>query len=780
MKLILNPQFYFRLLQFVRPTTTSLCNVAILYGNYHKYCEEHDVDPKTEQSFKKTVASLFGVKSTTIRFKQENVAVYKGLEYSPNPPNNSTDFTNLPAGWFKVSAEDSVVCVARKSGIFINDVEILKEVTFYCDGSISIRVRNKSIEPQSLGLPPSLNNSCLPMGDYLQRVSSINICMGKLYEGHGQVQCIVNGEVTNRKFSKSCYNALHILASGDICQRCHSIKQVAPTSDSDIHQQHESASNETPTTHAEESQLPSCDTEPNVDLSFFFPGANETLMQFVIAQSKCSNLAEIGGDSRTRRWPAEVLNLAMSLWITSPVSYRILCKYFFLPSEKLLQLYKNSINKNPGINEDMMTWMYHECDRTNTPKIGGVVFDEMAIQSGIQLQPKGAGLEVIGVVDFGEDGEGIHKQQKSSDKIQLATTALQFVFLGLNGFRFPFAYMLNKGLTCGQLCTIFWDIISTLQTYDFTISFTCMDGASTNRSFVNMICDSSSYLAKNISSARDASIACIMDYSHVIKKIRNSLYASGKSERHKRQVQHKLGHIYWENFVSAFQWDYNNHYCRIHRKLTSEHFELNSSLKMRNHLAEQVLNNDMLLLLKCFQKSLQNPESLDATIDLVSHTAPLVEIFRSHMPITSIHDDRLDELRSILHYLEDWHEFCKEEKGKHKSKQEIFITSECYQDLKSCIQGFISLCHMSVPQHAIIPALVNSDVVENLFCMQRAIYNGPNTHPDAAHYRYILNMHHKLHRLAKPHLYLRSTKCMNYDIILGNTLTIFKMTDMDM
>ena len=445
-----------------------------------------------------------------------------------------------------------------------------------------------------------------------------------------------------------------------------------------------------------------------------------------------------------------------------------------------MQLYKNNINENPGINEDMLTWMYHECDRTNTPKIGGVVFDEMAIQSGIQLQPKGAGLEVIGVVDFGEDGEGIHKQQKSSDKIQLATTALQFVFLGLNGFRFPFAYMLNKGLTCGQLCTIFWDIISTLQTYDFTISFTCMDGASTNRCFVNMICDSSSYLANNISSAMDASIACIMDYSHAIKKIRNSLFASGKSECHKRQVQHKLGHIYWENFVSAFQWDYNSHYCRIHRKLTSEHFELNSSLKVRNHLAEQVLNNDMLLLLKCFQKSLQNPESLDATIDLVSHTAPLVEIFRSHMPITSIHDARLDELRSILHYFEDWQEFCKEEKGNHKSEQEIFITSECYQDLKSCIQGYISLCHMSVPQHAIIPALVNSGVVENLFCIQRAIYNGPNTHPDAAHYRYILNMHHKLHRLGKPLLYLRSTKCINYYIILGNTFTIIKMTDMDM
>ena len=43
--------------------------------------------------------------------------------------------------------------------------------------------------------------------------------------------------------------------------------------------------------------------------------------------------------------------------------------------------------------------MYQECDRTNTPKIGGVVFDDMAILSDIQLQSKVACLEMIHLVD---------------------------------------------------------------------------------------------------------------------------------------------------------------------------------------------------------------------------------------------------------------------------------------------------------------------------------------------------------------------------------------------
>ena len=37
-----------------------------------------------------------------------------------------------------------------------------------------------------------------------------------------------------------------------------------------------------------------------------------------------------------------------------------------------------------------------------------------------------------------------------------------------------------------------------------------------------------------------------------------------------------------------------------HEKLTAEHFELNPSSKMRNHLAEDVLDKNMLSLMKVF------------------------------------------------------------------------------------------------------------------------------------------------------------------------------------
>ena len=60
-------------------------------------------------------------------------------------------------------------------------------------------------------------------------------------------------------------------------------------------------------------------------------------------------------------------------------------------------------------------------------------------------------------------------------------------------------------------------------------------------------------------------------------------------------------------------------------------------------------------------------------------------------------------------------------KNKLKKPTQFFITNETYKDLEICINGFIALCTISLPDTPIIPALVNSDVVENVFCMQRSL-----------------------------------------------------------
>jgi hypothetical protein len=54
-----------------------------------------------------------------------------------------------------------------------------------------------------------------------------------------------------------------------------------------------------------------------------------------------------------------------------------------MPSERLLTMYKNSLQQLPGVNQQMLVWMYHEASRAEVPAHGyegGLIFDEMSIQ----------------------------------------------------------------------------------------------------------------------------------------------------------------------------------------------------------------------------------------------------------------------------------------------------------------------------------------------------------------------------------------------------------------
>jgi hypothetical protein len=52
------------------------------------------------------------------------------------------------------------------------------------------------------------------------------------------------------------------------------------------------------------------------------------------------------------------------------------------------------------------------------------------------------------------------------------------------------------------------------------------------------------------------------------------------------------------NLRQLSQWDQDNFSLPLHEKLTLDHFELDSAAKMRNHLAEDVLDNKMLFLMQ--------------------------------------------------------------------------------------------------------------------------------------------------------------------------------------
>lgn len=84
---------------------------------------------------------------------------------------------------------------------------------------------------------------------------------------------------------------------------------------------------------------------------------------------------------------------------------------------------------------------------------------------------------------------------------------------------------------------------------------------------------------------------------HNIKKIRNNVQKSNVQGKPRCL---KLGGkaVTWQQFRQAFNWDQECFSLPLHERLTPQHFELDSAAKMRNHLAEDVLDCKMLFLMQ--------------------------------------------------------------------------------------------------------------------------------------------------------------------------------------
>jgi len=226
-----------------------------------------------------------------------------------------------------------------------------------------------------------------------------------------------------------------------------------------------------------------------------------------------------------------------------------------------------------------------------------------------------------------------------------------------------------------------------------------------------------------------------------MKKIRNNISKSGKQNTYNRHLLYKGKYIYWEHFKNAYLWDISHNPFPVHQKLTHEHFHLSSESKMRNALAENVLNKEMLHLMKLYADSLgENRDKLDATIELLEQTSILVENFRDHRPIHETGDVRLEQNQKVLKWFKDW-EASIISNSEIKDKENHMISHQTRSDICSLLIGFNEMCIDKLKDNSssIVPNRINSDVIENVFCQQRGLYNGNNSNPTYLNYCNTMN-----------------------------------------
>ena len=225
-----------------------------------------------------------------------------------------------------------------------------------------------------------------------------------------------------------------------------------------------------------------------------------------------------------------------------------------------------------------------------------------------------------------------------------------------------------------------------------------------------------------------------MDGKHVVKRLRNNIYSSGAEAGCTRLLRWHGLSITWEHWKEAFQWDraINPDMMRLHHKLTPDHITLNSSLKMRNHLAEQCLDKDMLNLMTTYAKALPDASYLQGTLALLQQTSVLISVLNDNRHITSLEDSRIDELLEVSRWFAHWE---KEEKGKTRGKNATLMSSETMEDIQYCCLSMVAIIKRRVSAgETILPSRINSDIIENFFCQQRATLHGACSNPTYLQY----------------------------------------------
>ena len=333
-------------------------------------------------------------------------------------------------------------------------------------------------------------------------------------------------------------------------------------------------------------------------------------------------------------------------------------------------------------------------------------------------------------------------------ELALADHVLQYMYHGLSGFRMPFCYYATKQANAAQLYSMTSKCLSALAAHEFEIVYISLDGSSNNRSWIKLLMPDPLGCKMTFTSRIDGSqkIVVIPDPSHVLKKIRNAAAQSDPSFKDASNTFSRLlvwnGYeIIWQHWIDAYEWSKNRDLNPLspHRHLTCESIHLTTIGKMRNNFAYETLNDRMLTLMKAYKASPhlspQQSEKLAGTVAFLENTAVLVRNFRDTHKLEDPSDPRLQENDQVLKWFSEW-----ENNTPQAEKQKHLMSSQCREDLSWMLVGFKQLTiNMHQRNISIIPADINSDVIENYFCSQRGVCSGNNSNPDLRTYGFNTN-----------------------------------------
>lgn len=481
---------------------------------------------------------------------------------------------------------------------------------------------------------------------------------------------------------------------------------------------------------------------------------------FVEQQLSCLKLK----NKSRRRWHPKIIQFCLHLKQTSSSAYDILQEsgVFELPSKRTLYKYSSHIGSSAGFSGETFKELKEKVAETckeNHQNYFSLMFDEMKIKEDVVYKTNTG--ELVGYVNLNDIGNEIEEGRFQTVSPKVASHVLQVMIRSITGpLKYTVAYFPCHNMSSDSLHSIISESISKLELNGIRILTVVFDGASTNRKVMKNFCGESCYKWKNTyAQDEERYINFICDPPHLLKTARNCF--SNSNWHSKSRYLWKCGsHILWTHLVSLFERDFNRT-VKLMPKITNDHINLNSFLRMRVRLASQIFSSTVANALEEefpgeYPETVKFIRLMNKFFDLTITRNLNEGKFKLNPNLnvyTSVNDSRLAWLENdFINYFKEWDESVDNRPGKFSSAQKnmMKLSRETVEGLFITARSIPETVRFLLRKGAsfVLTNRLNQDCLEQEFGKQRRSF-GNNEAPNAFQFGQGVDKNKKLGNVIK-------------------------------
>lgn len=407
--------------------------------------------------------------------------------------------------------------------------------------------------------------------------------------------------------------------------------------------------------------------------------------------------------NKGQRYSPEMKSFALSLYYVSGKAYKLLSKFFKLPSKSSLMKWIAAFPTAPELTPVAKEVLSRKVQiMSESSRLCTITMDEMSLKANLLYDP--GKDQVIGVEDFG-------KGERSS---LIATSALVFMARGINeNWKQPLGYLLvHESCPSDKIKAKLLDMIDEVTSIGLHVTTVVSDLGSNFHKLIKSLCITPT---QPWFWHKGRKIFYLFDAPHIIKAVRNNLM------KYNFHFDGKVAS--WDHIQVVYNRDQQQP-IRCCPKLTQRHLNPNGFEKMKVKYATQVLSHTVASTLLTYVSLGALPTVAAGTAELLSNFDNIFDSLNSSsLSSEKLYKQAISKDSPHLEFLEHMLKFVISIKVVDPSTQEDVTNKlRCLKGLQMTINGVLALWNDLQENHArqfLMTRRLNQDPLENFFGLVR-------------------------------------------------------------